>query len=223
MESLLDPIVARPGWASALFEEDFDAPAPSDPEVIAPPAAPLTQADIAAAREDGITEGRTAACTEAAVAAKTLAAAADAFVRELGSLRDAMHAAAEENATAIARLLLDTLATLFPMLCARHGEKEVRAVVAALLPGLAHEPEVIIRAAPGLADVLTDDVARACSDNASRVRVLSDIAVPPGDVRLRWNGGTATRDAAALWEAVAEVLAPSGLLSAPIRETAHVE
>lgn len=223
MEALLDSIAARPAWASALFEEDFDAPSPSDLEVIAPPAAPLTQADIAAAREDGIAEGRAAACAEAAVAAETLTATADAFMRELGSLREAMHTAAEENATAIARLLLDTLATLFPTLCTSHGEKEVRAVVSALLPGLAQESEVIIRAAPALADALAHEVARACPDDAARVRILADIAVPPGDVRLRWHGGTATRDAATLWEAVAGVLAPSGLLSTPIRETAYVE
>lgn len=221
MEAVLHPIAARPAWASTLFDEDFDAP--SDPEVIAPPAAPLTESDIAAAREDGIAEGRAAASAEAAVAAETLAAAADALIRELGSLRETMLATAEENATAIARLLLDTLATLFPALCARHAEKEARAVVAALLPGLTEEPEVVIRAAPRLVDALAHEVARACPDGSRHVRIVADVAVPPGDVRLRWQGGTARRDAAALWEAVAEVLAPSGLLSAPIRETADVE
>lgn len=223
METLLDSIAGRPGWASALFDEDFDAPAPTDPEVIAPPAAPLTPADVAAARERGIEEGRAAAAAEAEVAAETLAAAADALIHELVSLREAMHAAAEENATAIARLLLDTLATLFPALCARHAEAEARALVSALLPGLAREPEVVIRAAPELVDALAHEAARACPDDSHRVRIVSDIAIPPGDVRLRWQGGAARRDAAGLWEAVAEVLAPSGLLSAQIRETAHAE
>ncbi len=223
MEALLDPIAAPPAWASALFDEDFDAPEPSDPEVIAPPAAPLTKADIAAAREDGIAEGRAAACAEAAVAAKTLAGAADALIRELACLREAMHAEAEANATAIARLLLDTLATLFPALCARHAEAEACAVVCALMPGLVQEPEVVIRAAPALVDALAHEVTRACPDDARPVRIVADAAVPPGDVRLRWQGGSGRRDAAALWEAVAGALAPSGLLSAPIRETAHVE
>lgn len=223
MEALLDPIAARPGWARALFDEDFDAPAPSDLEVIAPPAAALTQADLAAAREGGIAEGRVAASAERAVAAETLAAAADALVRELACLRDAMRAAAEENATAIARLLLDTLATLFPALCARHAQTELRAVVAALMPGLAREPEIVIRVAPALVDALAQEVARACPDDSHRVRIVADISVPLGDVRLRWQDGAAKRDAAALWKAVAEVLAPSGLLSAPIPETADVE
>ena len=43
----------------------------------------------------------------------------------------------------------------------------------------------------------------------------------PGDVRIAWRNGTATRDAAALWQQVAAVLAPAGLLraDAAIRET----
>jgi hypothetical protein len=33
----------------------------------------------------------------------------------------------------------------------------------------------------------------------------------PGDVRVTWHNGAATRDAAGLWEQVAMVLAPAGL------------
>ena len=46
-------------------------------------------------------------------------------------------------------------------------------------------------------------------------------AMPPGDVRIAWRNGSATRDAAALWQQVAAVLAPAGLLlaHAAIRET----
>jgi hypothetical protein len=45
----------------------------------------------------------------------------------------------------------------------------------------------------------------------------------PGDVRIAWRNGTATRDAAALWQQVAAVLAPAGLLraDAAIRETVN--
>jgi hypothetical protein len=43
----------------------------------------------------------------------------------------------------------------------------------------------------------------------------------PGDVRIAWRAGSATRDTAALWEQVAAVLMPAGLLrtDAAIRET----
>ena len=34
----------------------------------------------------------------------------------------------------------------------------------------------------------------------------------PGDVRIAWHNGAATRDAAALWQQVAAILAPAGLL-----------
>ena len=46
-------------------------------------------------------------------------------------------------------------------------------------------------------------------------------AMPPGDVRIAWRNGSATRDAAELWRQVAAVLMPAGLLMAhaAIRET----
>ena len=223
MDALMEQIAGRPGWASALFEEDFDTPGPSDPEVIAPLAAPLAQSDIEAARAEGIAEGRAAARAEAEVAAETLAEAARALIGELATLRDAMHAEAEENATAIARLLIDTLGVLFPALCARNGATEARAVVRALLPGLRQEPEVVIRVAPALVEAISRELAGAEQGDTPRLRVTADPSLPAGDVRVQWQGGAATRDAAALWEAVASALASSGFLSAPIRETAHVE
>ncbi len=55
------------------------------------------------------------------------------------------------------------------------------------------------------------------------MRIVADPAMGPGDVRVRWQGGSAARDGAALWEEVAGALAPAGLLSARIREVEHVE
>ena len=44
----------------------------------------------------------------------------------------------------------------------------------------------------------------------------------PGDVRIAWRGGAAARDATALWQQVAAILAPAGLLRTDVvfkRET----
>jgi flagellar assembly protein FliH len=216
----------RRGRAGVLFGEDFDSPAAPDPEVIGPGSAPrgLTDADVAAARADAWAEGHGAgrAAAEAA-AAQALAGAAVAMANEMAGLRDELRTAADAAADALARLLLDTLAALFPTLCARHGAAEVRAVVRALLPGLALEPEIVVRASPDTAPALAAEVARALPDEVGRVRVLPDPAMGPADVRLRWQGGTASRDGAALWEEVAAALAPAGLLSAKMREMADVE
>lgn len=212
--------------AGVLFAEDFDAPAAPEPEVIAPGSAPrgLTDADVAAARADAWAEGHGAGRAAAEAAAATaLAGAVAALAREMTGLREELRASAETAADALARLLLDTLAALFPALSARHGAAEARAVVRALLPGLALEPDIVIRANPATAPALAEEVARALPDETGRVRVVPDPAMGPGDVRLRWHGGTAVRDGAALWEEIAAALAPAGLLSVTTREMAHVE
>ncbi len=53
------------------------------------------------------------------------------------------------------------------------------------------------------------------------MQIIECDAMAPGDVRIAWHNGAATRDAAALWQQVAAVLAPAGLLraDAAIRET----
>jgi flagellar assembly protein FliH len=210
----------------ALFDEDFDAPDAPEPEVIAPDLAPcgLTEADLATARADAWAEGHASGRADAeAATTRALAQAAASLAAELARLRPELLAQAEAAADALARLLLDTLAVLFPALSARHGPAEARAVLRALLPGLKLEPEIVARANPDTAPALVEEITRALPDEAGRVRVVADPAMGPGDVRVRWQGGTAVRDGAALWEEVAAALAPAGLLSARVREIEHVE
>ena len=226
MDGLLSAATRRRGRAGALFEEDFDAPGAPEPEVIAPGLAPrgLTEADIATARADAWAEAYASGRAEAeASAAQTLAQAAASLASEMGQVRAELLAHAEAAANALARLLLDTLAALFPALSARHGPAEARAVFRALLPGLRAEPEVAVRANPRTAPALAEEVARALPDETERVRVVADPAMGPGDVRVRWQGGAAARDGAALWGEVAAALSPAGLLSARTREVEHVE
>ncbi len=47
----------------------------------------------------------------------------------------------------------------------------------------------------------------------------------PGDLRIAWRNGFAVRDATALWQQVAEILAPAGLLriDAGVKERADGE
>ncbi len=212
--------------AHALFGEDFDLPAElepeqaPEPEVIAPV---LIAADLDAARAEAWAEGHAAGLAEAAAdAAAALAGAAQALAPQLANLSIQLRQQVEEAASAIARLLLDTLATLFPALCARHGEAEARAVLQTVLPALAQEPAVTVRLSGGLAAALEHEVARCSEDFAERVALVADPAMAPGDVRVAWQGGKAVRDAAALWAQVAAVLAPAGLLGPSTEEIEHV-
>ena len=108
---------------------------------------------------------------------------------------------AEQSAEAIARLLLDSLAAAFPRLCAQYGDAEVRAIVRVVLPGLTQEPAITVRAHPRTATALAQEIARLDPDLAAHVQTVECDAMPPGDVRIAWRNGSATRDAAALWRA----------------------
>ena len=205
-----------------LFAEDFDMPeAAPEPEVIEPV---FSAGELAAARDAAWREGhdaglQDAATSDAAATRQAIAAFAEQFATEC----EAATARAEQSAEAIARLLLDSLAAIFPTLCARYGDAEVRAIVRTVLPALTQEPTIAVRAHPHTVRALTQEIARLDPDLAAHVQAVDCDAMSPGDVRIAWHNGTATRDAAALWQQVAAVLAPAGLLraDAAIRETVN--
>jgi flagellar biosynthesis/type III secretory pathway protein FliH len=207
-----------------LFDEDFDAreQAP-EPEVIEPV---FSATELASARDAAWREGHeagfaAAAATETAAISRALQAISD-------QVSDARAAAAEQadaEAGEIAGLLLDSLAAAFPALCVRYGEAEVRALAAAVLPGLGQEPSITVRVSPRIAPGLAREVSRIDPDIATRVQIVACDAMTEGDVRIAWRNGSAARDAAALWQQVAEILAPAGLLrpQMALKETAYVD
>ena len=215
MNALLSP--RRVSAARMLFAEEFDlAPgvtiieAPAEPEIIAPV---FTAANVEAARDAGWSEGREAGHVEAEAAGATLARAAlAAIAAELGNATQAAAALAEQAAEEIARLLLDTLMTMLPALCARHGESEVREVIRAVLPPLTREPSITVRVSPQIAAAVRDEIAGLDPELAERVKLVPTEAMTAGDLRVAWHDGTAVRDTRAVWAEVAAVLSGLGLL-----------
>jgi flagellar biosynthesis/type III secretory pathway protein FliH len=197
----------------ALFSEDFDRPdLVPEPEATEPAFSP---ADLAVAREAAWRDGRDAglreaAASDAAAACETMKAFAEQFALEC----DASAARAETAAEALARLLIESLAAMFPTLCTRYGDAEVRAVVRTVLPALTQEPAITVRAHPCTAKIVGQEARRLDPDLAGHVHVVECDAMAPGDVKIAWHNGSAVRDAAALWRQVAAVLAPTGLLPA---------
>lgn len=204
-----------------LFAEDFDAPPgitvlDEPPEDLPPPPPPppaITEADVAAARADSYAEGlrnglAQAAADRAEVTRQMLGVIAD----RLDGARTEAARLAEDQAEAVARLLLGTLASVLPAACARHGAAEVAALTRAVLPALAREPRVSIRISPHVARAVEQELARLDPELHGRVALVPTDAVAPGDVRITWQDGAAVRDAASLWREVAAALAPLGLL-----------
>jgi flagellar biosynthesis/type III secretory pathway protein FliH len=112
------------------------------------------------------------------------------------------------SAASIARLLIDSLDATFPALCARYGEAEVRSLVRIIVPALTQEPCITVRAHPRTAEAVAEEIARLDPELSTRVQTVACDAMAPGDVRVIWRNGVATRDATALWEQVVGVLAP---------------
>jgi flagellar assembly protein FliH len=182
----------------------------------------FSASELRAARETGWRDGRTAGLQEAAEADAAMTRQAMAAIAEQFAVEcDAAAVRAEQSAEAIARLLTASLAAMFPTLCARYGEAEVRAIVRTVLPALTQETAITVRAHPRTAAAVAQEIARLDPDLIAHIQAVDCDAMPPGDVRIAWHNGTATRDAAALWQQVAAVLAPAGLLraDAAIRET----
>jgi hypothetical protein len=219
-------IATAPVPGGVLFIEDFDLPAretlmsgdePSEPETIEPePVVPMfDETELEAARAAAWDEGHAAGCAaQAGEDAAGLHRAVAALSAEFAAARDSAALLAENAAEEIARLLLASLASVFPTLCASHGAAEAIAVARVVLPALAEEPEIGLRANPHTAPALLAAIADIDPDLAPRVRLTPTDALAPGDLRIVWRDGIAVRDAAALWRDVAAVLVPAGLLNA---------
>ncbi len=242
MRWCISPMAAIPTSALSVFgviyAEDFDDPALPDDAAAPPDAEPepiepsFTLAELEATRTAAFAEG--AVAERARLAAEDAAArsrALDALAMALASAAEAARMVTEEIAEGLAQAVLSLVAAGLPALCAHHGESEARALLQSLLPTLGSEPRIIVRLNPNLLDAVRADLAGLDPEIAAVVQLVPTDAMPPGDVRVSWEGGTCQRSTAAACAAVREVLAPLGLLlpeprtETPHRilETAHVE
>jgi flagellar biosynthesis/type III secretory pathway protein FliH len=200
--------------AASLFDEDFDhpraPPPPPEPEIIEPV---FTGAELEATRETAWREGHEIGRSEAERSDTAISRQVLAHIgAQLDTARAEASRIAEQSAEAIAHLLLDCFATTFPALSARHGNNEVLAVIKAVLPPLRHEPKIAVRLDPVSARAISREIERLDPDQLLRVDLIPTDALAVGDVRITWRNGSAVRDTAALWQQVADILAPAGLL-----------
>lgn len=208
----------------ALFAEDFDLPhAAPDAQAVEPV---FSVSELTAAREAAWHEGHAVGLREAAEADTSATKQAIAQISELlRAESQAGVARAEQDATAIAQLLLDSLAATFPTLAARYGEAEVRAIIRTVLPALIREPVITVRAHPETTVVIAQEIVGLDPDLKEHMQTVPCEDMMPGDLRIAWRNGSAVRNATALWQQVSEILAPAGLLQidARVKERADGE
>jgi flagellar biosynthesis/type III secretory pathway protein FliH len=199
-----------------LFSEDFDLPetAPA-PKVVEPV---YSAGELMAARESAWRDGHEAGLSEAAAA--DTAATKETMAQIAAQLRAESEAAlmqAEQQAESVARLLLASLAATFPALSARYGDGEARAIARIVLPALAQEPMITIRAHSQTTAAISREIGKLDPEFRARVETMTSDAIPPGDVRITWRNGSAIRSVETLWRQVADVLIPAGLLRTDAR------
>jgi hypothetical protein len=165
-----------------LYVEDFDATAsrPEPEDIPQPPPEPapavFSAEDVAAAHEAGRREGVQSALGDARLLQEQLQTAAlQSLADALANARDALERVATRQAEGCARTTLALLCAAVPATMARHAPAELDAVIAALRPGLACEPEF----APGDIGIAWCD-GSARRDGAAIYREIRQALAPLG-------------------------------------------
>lgn len=191
--------------AGVLFVEDFDeAPHRVDdrPEIIAPPV--YCAEDVEDAREEGrLAGGEEARADQEAIQTALCNAALAAIGDGLAIGRADAALVAERRAEDIGGAMLALLGAALPAAAARLAPQEVAALLAALLPPLAHTPNVRVRVHPSVFGGISGQLATFAG-----VTAQEDGTLAPSDVTLTWQDGEARRDWAAIWAQLSVALTP---------------
>ncbi|MFN4281206.1 MAG: hypothetical protein ACK4NA_01060 [Alphaproteobacteria bacterium] len=185
-----------------LFGNSFD-PAKAGPEVPPPPT--FSEAELAAAREEGFRAGHAAGHAEMAQSVEQAAAAA---LAEIGArladmngrfddIRQAAIASGVEVVSAAVRKLV-------PALAKRNGLAEIENLVRDTLHTLYDEPRVVIRAHDSVIDALQErvDGMAAASGFMGKVVLFGDDQFSETDCRIEWADGGAERNLGKLWRRI---------------------
>lgn len=205
--------------SGVLYAEDFDAPelvsAPRAAQPIPMPAEPVvieptfSLTDLQRATERARQEERMAARQQAeqdaaVLRTQALVQLADAVAQ---SRSEAARIAAEA-ADATAQTLLATIAALLPAFSATHGEAEAAALLRLLLPAMANELRLTVRAHPALIASLRQETGTLLEAGNTVVEWIDSETMVPGDIAVRWQDGSMIRDTNALCAKVHALLVP---------------
>jgi flagellar assembly protein FliH len=209
----------RAAPAKFLFDHDFAVNGESMPSIkIAEHAIKLKEAEAA-----GYARGFAAAQAEAkgdgdrrtTAALERIAAALEKLDHGLAGVE----AKIETEAVAVAVAVAMKLA---PELVAREPFAEISALATNCFRHLVATPHVVVRVHDSLhaaARQQLEDIARACGLE-SRLVVLAEPHIAPGDCRVEWADGGLTRDSAATRKAIEEAVGryTNARLTAPAQE-----
>jgi flagellar assembly protein FliH len=151
---------------------------------------------------DGQAETRAEAERRAAAALERIAATLENLDRGLG----AVEAKVETEAVAVAVAVAMKLA---PALMTREPFAEVSALAINCFRQLVATPHVVVRVHDSLHAIAREKLEQLVRDCGleSRLVVLAESEIAPGDCRIEWADGGITRDSAAIEQAIDEAVA----------------
>jgi flagellar assembly protein FliH len=187
--------------AKYLFDDDFARAGDAKPAVaLAEHAAKVKEAEAAAFNRGfaaGTAEAKAAAETRAAAALERIASALDGLNKGLSGIAAGLESESVAVAVAVARKLA-------PELVAREPFAEIEALAAGCFQHLVATPQVMVRVNAALQQTARErlaEIARACGLD-SRLVVLAEPGIAPGDCRIEWADGGINRDSAATEAAI---------------------
>lgn len=208
MEALFAPLREAP--PRPVFEPAFCGPEPPSPAQCAPPAAEDAGAALAGVRAEARAEGYAAGLEAGQRAAETLgqeriARAVEALTAALDRARAEAERVVEGAARDLASLLPTAVEAVLPGAAAQRAPDLLARLAETLRPSLLLVPSPRLAVAPGLAEVLAPPLAGLA------ITVVEDAAIPEGDARLAWDGGSLRFDRAARLAVLREALAQAGI------------
>ena len=160
----------------------------------------FTEADIAAARDQGFAAGHSAGAAEAWAKIEGQAAVASAEIaKRIGELGQKQAAAIERSARDAVALAVQVANKLAPAALQRFAATEVEAVLSHCLSDMQTEPRMVLRASEAIVEALRERVNEiaARSGFPGLVVLLPDDTLTGANCRLEWADGGLERDSAA--------------------------
>lgn len=184
------------------FDQRFDMPSQGSIKAASPKAKRFyTPEEMEAAKAEAYERGTHSID---AIAARALGQIAEAMMTALRSLEQlAVEARAEALTTGIhaARRIADAALRRYPL-------EEIEETIAHCLSQAPHEPRIVVRIAPAVAEALKERITALADDIgfAGRIIITPDARIAAADCRLEWTDGGVERDSSAIAARIDAVL-----------------
>jgi flagellar assembly protein FliH len=188
-----------------LFDHDFAVAGEGKPSIKRAEHASKLQEAEAIGYNRGYEQGQAASKAETEQRAAAVLERIAATLERLDGSLTAVEARLETEAVAVAVAVARKLA---PALVAREPFAEVSALASNCFRHLVATPHVVVRVHDSLHEAARqklEDIVRECG-LASRLVVLAEPEIAPGDCRIEWADGGITRDSAATGRAIDEAV-----------------